>query len=149
MTGQRVGDGSQTTHIVLLLHVHLACRPPHVQLLLLGHLAHLAVVLLVSDRRGRSEDEGAGDDDGHEGQPKGEERVLAHEGSVSHAELVGVGRRAECLVLERRHRDCDCDLPVVTLTVIVIAFARSLGSCRLVRLRGCLSLDSLFRLLSV
>lgn len=93
--------------VVFLLHVHLPSRPPYIQLLVLGQLPHFAIVLLISNRRRGREDKRASHNDGDKGQAKGEERMFAYEGSILHADLARVGRRAECLVLERRHRDCD------------------------------------------
>lgn len=61
------GPKNEATHVVLLLHVHLSRGPADVELLVLGHLADLAIMALVADGGGRGEDEGAGYDDGHEG----------------------------------------------------------------------------------
>lgn len=97
-------EKERKTHVIFLLHVHLARRPPHAKLLRIGHLPDLAVVPLVADGRRGREDKGTRDDDGHEGQPERQERVLVHERAVAHAEAPGVARAAELVALKRRHR---------------------------------------------
>lgn len=92
------------THVVFFLHVHLARRPPHAQLLVLCQFPHLAVLALVPDCRGPRQHKGPGHDDGQKRQPKAEKWPLADKGAVPHAELAAVARRPKPFALKRRHR---------------------------------------------
>lgn len=64
-------------------------------------------MLLVTNGSRRSEDEGAGDNDGHERQTEKQEGVFGHGTAILGCECASVGRAAEFFVLKDSHRKCS------------------------------------------